>query len=200
VLLDEVEKAHAEVFDLLLQVLDDGRLTDSMGRAVSFKNTLIVMTSNLGSEAIVDLADRPDSEMRAKVQEAIEEFFRPEMLNRIDDQVIFRRLSKDDIARIVELELGSLARRLTDRGLSLHVTPAALERLAEEGYDPAFGARPVNRAIRKLVEDPLSYAIIAGTFKTATGIEVDRDPEETPGAKRPLVLRATGSALGVAAS
>ncbi len=192
VLLDEVEKAHSEVFDLLLQVLDDGRLTDSMGRAVSFKNTLIVMTSNLGSEAIVELADAPDHEMRAKVKEAIDDFFRPEMLNRIDEQVIFRRLSKDDIVRIVELELGSLARRLADQGLSLRLSDGALARVADEGYDPAFGARPVHRAIRRLIEDPLSFAIIAGTFKGARGVEVDLDPSEAAGERKPFVLRAIG--------
>ena len=195
VLLDEVEKAHSEVFDLLLQVLDDGRLTDSMGRMVSFKNTLIVMTSNLGSEAIVELADAPEAEMRAKVQEAIEEFFRPEMLNRIDDQVIFRRLSKSDIERIVQLELGGLGKRLADQGLALTLTPGALARVAHEGYDPAFGARPVNRAIRRLVEDPLSYALIRGDFRAASGIEVDLDPADAAeSAKRPFVLKAVGVA------
>jgi len=203
VLLDEVEKAHAEVFDLLLQVLDDGRLTDSMGRVVSFKNTLIVMTSNLGSEAIIELADAPDKEMRAAVQTAIGEFFRPEMLNRIDDQVIFRRLSKTDIIRIVQLELDGLGKRLGEQNLTLTLSQAALDRIAEEGYDPAFGARPVNRAIRRLVEDPLSYALIAGVFKGATGIEVDCDPSEggaaaSPSAaavgKKPFVLRPVGTA------
>jgi len=197
VLLDEVEKAHAEVFDLLLQVLDDGRLTDSMGRAVSFKNTLIVMTSNLGSEAIVELADAPDKDMRAAVQAAIGEFFRPEMLNRIDDQVIFRRLTKTDIVRIVRLELDGLGKRLADQNLTLSLSPAALERIAEEGYDPAFGARPVHRAIRRLVEDPLSYALIAGSFKGAQGIEVDRDPSEG-GEKKPFVLRPIGLASAAA--
>ncbi len=198
VLLDEVEKAHAEVFDLLLQVLDDGRLTDSMGRMVSFKNTLIVMTSNLGSEAIVELADAPEKEMRAAVQDAIQEFFRPEMLNRIDDLVIFRRLSKADVVRIVQLELDGLAARLRDQGLTLTLSQAALDRIADEGYDPAFGARPVNRAIRRLVEDPLSFALIAGTFKGALGIEVDRDPEETEAQRKPFVLRAVGQAPVVA--
>ena len=192
VLLDEVEKAHAEVFDLLLQVLDDGRLTDSMGRMVSFKNTLIVMTSNLGSEAIVELADAPEKEMRAAVQDAIQEFFRPEMLNRIDDLVIFRRLSKADVVRIVQLELDGLAARLRDQSLTLTLSQAALDRIADEGYDPAFGARPVNRAIRRLVEDPLSFALIAGTFKGALGIEVDRDPTETNDQRKPFVLRAVG--------
>ena len=191
VLLDEVEKAHNEVFDLLLQVLDEGRLTDSMGRVVSFKNSLIVMTSNLGSAAIVELADQPESVMRKKVQEALEEFFRPEMLNRIDDTVTFRRLTREDIIRIAELQLKSLGKRLADQGLTLKMSDAAMNRVADEGYDPAFGARPVNRAIRRLVEDPLSYALIAGTFKGARGIEVDLDPNDTgeAGKRLPLVMR-----------
>ncbi|HRE91553.1 MAG TPA: AAA family ATPase, partial [Myxococcota bacterium] len=131
VLLDEVEKAHNEVFDLLLQVLDEGRLTDSMGRVVSFKNSLIVMTSNLGSAAIVELADQPESVMRKKVQEALEEFFRPEMLNRIDDTVTFRRLTREDIIRIAELQLKSLGKRLADQGLSLEMSDAAMNRVAD---------------------------------------------------------------------
>ncbi|MBL8787300.1 MAG: AAA family ATPase [Deltaproteobacteria bacterium] len=186
VLLDEVEKAHNEVFDLLLQVLDDGRLTDSMGRVVSFKNTLIVMTSNLGSEAIVELAEAPEAEMRKAVQVALDEFFRPEMLNRIDEQVIFRRLSREDIVRIVGLELAGLGKRLADQGLTMDVKADALDRIAVEGYDPAFGARPVNRAIRRLVEDPLSYALIAGTFRGAAGVEIAPDPANPTG---PLAMK-----------
>jgi ATP-dependent Clp protease ATP-binding subunit ClpB len=178
VLLDEVEKAHAEVFDILLQVLDEGRLTDSMGRTVSFKNTLIVMTSNLGSDAIVELADAPESEMRAKVQESLDGFFRPEMLNRIDESVIFRRLTRTDIERIVSLQLQGLGKRLGEQHLKLEFTPRALSQLATAGYHPAYGARPVNRAIRRLVEDPLSYALIAGDFKGASGIEVDAKSDD----------------------
>jgi ATP-dependent Clp protease ATP-binding subunit ClpB len=195
VLLDEVEKAHNEVFDLLLQVLDEGRLTDSMGRVVSFKNSLIVMTSNLGSAAIVELADQPESVMRTHVQNALEEFFRPEMLNRIDDTVIFRRLTKEDIVRIADLNLKGLSKRLLDQGLVLEITPAAMNRVADEGYDPAFGARPVNRSIRRLVEDPLSYQLIAGTYKGAKGILVDVDPNEVAGTRGPLVMTAVGQRL-----
>ncbi len=195
VLLDEVEKAHNEVFDLLLQVLDEGRLTDSMGRVVSFKNSLIVMTSNLGSAAIVELADEPEAVMRKHVQDALEGFFRPEMLNRIDDTVIFRRLTKEDIVRIADLNLKGLSKRLLDQGLVLEITPAAMNRVADEGYDPAFGARPVNRAIRRLVEDPLSYELIAGTYKGAKGILVDVDPNEVAGTPGPLVMKAVGLRL-----
>ena len=173
VLLDEVEKAHREVFDLLLQVLDEGRLTDSLGRVVSFKNTLIVMTSNLGSDAIVELADAPEQVMRERVMEALHGFFRPEMLNRIDDTVIFRRLVHEHIVQITRLQLKDLSKRLADRNLKLAVSEAALELIAEEGYTPAFGARPVKRAIRQLLEDPLSYRMIAGDFAAATGVAVD---------------------------
>ena len=177
VLLDEVEKAHHEVFDLLLQVLDEGRLTDSMGRVVSFKNTLIVMTSNLGSAAIVELADAPEQVMRDKVAEALHGFFRPEMLNRIDDTVIFRRLVHEHIVQITRLQLKELGKRLVDRNLTLSFSEAALQIIAEAGYTPAYGARPVKRAIRQLVEDPLSYRMIAGDFAQASGIAVDVAPD-----------------------
>jgi ATP-dependent Clp protease ATP-binding subunit ClpB len=177
VLLDEVEKAHPEVFDLLLQVLDDGRLTDSMGRTVSFANTILVMTSNLGSAAIVDRIDEGDAAVRAAVQDALQDFFRPEMLNRIDDVVIFKQLNREAIKAIVRLELGDLVKRLGARNLTFEVGPAAIAFLAKEGYDPAFGARPVRRAIRRFIEDPLAYELIAGTFDKAHGVHVDVSPE-----------------------
>ena len=179
VLLDEVEKAHAEVFDLLLQVLDDGRLTDSLGRTVSFRNTLIVMTSNLGSEAILDAEDGDGDAVREAVEQAVHGFFRPEMLNRIDELVIFDRLDADAIHAIVGLQLAELAGRLETRGLSLTVTDEAVAAIAREGYDPAFGARPVKRAIRKLVEDPLAFELIAGTFRDAAGIRIHGDCAES---------------------
>jgi ATP-dependent Clp protease ATP-binding subunit ClpB len=187
VLLDEVEKAHAEVFDILLQVLDEGRLTDSMGRTVSFRNTLIVMTSNLGADAIVELAEAPEAEMRAAVQTALDGFFRPEMLNRIDETVTFRRLTRDDVTRIVQLQLGGLGKRLAEQGLGFELTPRGLAQLCDAGYNPAYGARPVNRAIRKLVEDPLSYALIAGTFKGSRGVLVD-SASDAPRPEDALVL------------
>jgi len=173
VLFDEVEKAHSEVFDLLLQVLDEGRLTDSMGRKVSFKNTLIVMTSNLGASAIVDLADGDEQLMRDKVMEALHGFFRPEMINRIDETVVFRRLDRVHIEQIVRLQLRGLGRRLEDRSLALEVTDAAVAALAEEGYNPAFGARPVARSIRRLLENPLSFEMISGRLRGARGVRVD---------------------------
>ena len=172
VLLDEVEKAHAEVFDILLQVLDDGRLTDSMGRTVSFKNSLIIMTSNLGSGAILDAVGEDEEAMRAKVREAVGGFFRPELVNRIDEVVIFNRLDEEAITKIVGIHVDELALRLKLQGLSLAVDDEARELLAREGYDPAFGARPVKRALRKYVEDPLSLMLISGYFKGAAGIHV----------------------------
>ena len=173
VLLDEVEKAHPDVFDILLQVLDDGRLTDSMGRTVKFNNTLIIMTSNLGSSVIVEATEETsDQEIRDTIETALHEFFRPELLNRIDEVVIFNRLNRDAIRKIVVLELRGLTERLAARALSLVVSEEAIGILATEGYDPAYGARPVRRAIRKLVEDPLSLKLIAGEFEGAGGIRV----------------------------
>jgi ATP-dependent Clp protease ATP-binding subunit ClpB len=177
ILLDEVEKAHNEVFDILLQVLDDGRLTDSMGRTVSFKNALIIMTSNIGSSAIVELADEPEEKMRAKVQESLHEFFRPELINRIDDVVIFNRLDKESIMKIVALQIRSLAKRLVTQELTLEVTDDAIAFLSEEGYDPAFGARPVKRAIRQWIEDPLSVKLIAGDLKESKGVRVSTNKD-----------------------
>ncbi|MEC9071632.1 MAG: AAA family ATPase, partial [Myxococcota bacterium] len=173
VLLDEVEKAHAEVFDLLLQVLDEGRLTDSMGRTVSFRNTLIVMTSNLGSEAIVDAEEGDDEGVEEAVQAAVRSFFRPEMLNRIDELVIFRRLEREAIQAIVRLQLNELSDRLSQRELLLEVTEEAIAHLAEEGYEPSFGARPVKRVIRSLVEDPLAYKLIAGELEDCVAVRVE---------------------------
>ena len=171
VLFDEVEKAHPEVFDLLLQLLDDGRLTDSMGRTVSFKNTIVVMTSNLGSQAILD-EDADEASIEASIEEALGEFFRPEMLNRIDERVVFRRLDEEAIRAIVELELGALERRLQSRGLRMILDEPALTLLAREGYEPAFGARPVKRALRRLMEDPLALALLEGRFADADHIRV----------------------------
>ena len=168
---DEAEKAHPEVFDLLLQMLDEGRLTDSVGRTVSFRNTIVVMTSNLGSEAILD-EDADDATIEAAIEEALGNFFRPEMLNRIDERVVFRRLTHEAIEKIVVLELESLSERLMDRGLDLSLDEASLALLAREGFEPAFGARPVKRAIRRWVEDPLALALLEGRFDDADGIMV----------------------------
>lgn len=178
VLFDEVEKAHPEVFDLLLQLLDDGRLTDSMGRTVSFKNTIVVMTSNLGSESILD-EEADDEDIQRSIESALGEFFRPEMLNRIDERVVFRRLDQAAIRAIVQLELDALETRLQGRGLGLELDEPAMKLLAREGYDPAFGARPVKRALRRLMEDPLALALLEGRFNETSTILVrvdgDRD-------------------------
>ncbi|MBV9583547.1 MAG: AAA family ATPase, partial [Alphaproteobacteria bacterium] len=161
ILFDEVEKAHPDVFNVLLQVLDDGRLTDGQGRTVDFRNTLIVLTSNLGSEAIANLADHEDVEKaRPAVMEAVRHAFRPEFLNRLDDLLIFGRLGREEMARIVDIQLKRVNERLAERGLALGADEAARQRLAELGWDPAFGARPLKRTIQSLVEDPIAERLL----------------------------------------
>jgi ATP-dependent Clp protease ATP-binding subunit ClpB len=160
VLLDEIEKAHGEVFDVLLQILDDGRLTDGHGRTVDFRNTVIVMTSNIRSA------------------EALREFFRPEFLNRVDEVVEFHPLTRDQIADIVELQLARLRERLAERGLPLELTDAAKELVAEAGWDPTYGARPLKRALQRLVENPLALRLLEGDFAEGDTVRVDaRDGE-----------------------
>jgi len=160
VLLDEIEKAHPEVFDVLLQLLDDGRLTDGQGRTVDFRNTVIIMTSNI----------RSPNELRDR--------FRPEFLNRVDEVVVFDALTREQLADIVDLQLGRLRDRLAERRLSLEVTDAAKEALAEEGWDPAYGARPLKRAIQRLVENPLALELLEGRFAEGDTVRVDaRDGE-----------------------
>lgn len=172
VLLDEVEKAHPEVFDILLQVLDDGRLTDGQGRTVDFRNTILILTSNLGSQYLVDpLAG--DDEKRERVMEVVRASFKPEFLNRLDDLVIFSALSRDQLAHIAELQIAALAKRLAERRLALDVTPAALAWLAEEGHDPAYGARPLRRLIQTAVGDRLAREILAGEVKDGDTVRVD---------------------------
>ncbi|MBA3347969.1 MAG: AAA family ATPase, partial [Actinobacteria bacterium] len=160
VLLDEIEKAHSEVFDVLLQVLDDGRLTDGQGRTVDFRNTVLIMTSNIRSP------------------EQMREHFRPEFLNRIDEIVRFEPLAKGQIATIAERQLDRLRERLAERRLSLDVTAAAKELLAEEGWDPAYGARPLKRAIQRLVENPLALRLLEGEFSEGDAIRVDAQDGE----------------------
>jgi ATP-dependent Clp protease ATP-binding subunit ClpB len=159
VLLDEVEKAHPEVMNLLLQLLDEGRLTDSQGREVDFKNTMVLMSSNLGAEAIQGLSDQPD-QLKEQVTLALKAHFRPELLNRLDETLIFKPLSREGLREIVNLQLKRLEHRLTEVGVSLHVSDEARAHLAEVGYDPDFGARPLKRVIRRLVEDPLATAML----------------------------------------
>ena len=173
VLLDEVEKAHPEVFDILLQVLDDGRLTDGQGRTVDFRNVILVLTSNLGSQFLVDPV-LSDDEKREAVMGAVRISFKPEFLNRLDDVVLFDPLSIDEIGHIVELQIAALAARLRDRRLTLDVTPAARDWLALEGYDPAYGARPLRRLVQREIGDRLARALLAGEIRDGQQVTVDR--------------------------
>ncbi len=172
-LLDEVEKAHPDVFNVLLQVLDDGRLTDGQGRTVDFRNTVIVMTSNLGSQRIQELAGEQNyDEMKAAVMEIVSQHFRPEFINRVDDVVVFHPLGRDHIRKIVDIQLDYLHKRLADRGLSIKLSDAARDRLADAGFDPVYGARPLKRAIQQQIENPLAQEILQGKFKSGDVIEV----------------------------
>ncbi|WP_406501340.1 ATP-dependent chaperone ClpB [Streptomyces sp. NBC_01590] len=173
VLLDEVEKAHPEVFDILLQVLDDGRLTDGQGRTVDFRNTILILTSNLGSQFLVDPLTKPE-EKKARVLEVVRASFKPEFLNRLDDLVVFSALSGDELSHIARLQIDRLAKRLADRRLTLDVTPEALAWLAEEGNDPAYGARPLRRLIQTAIGDRLAKEILSGEVTDGDTVRVDR--------------------------
>ena len=175
VLLDEVEKAHPDVFNILLQVLDDGRLTDGQGRTVDFRNTIVVMTSNLGSSAIQELtAAGASGEARKEAAlEAVRGHFRPEFINRIDEIVVFEPLQASQVRTIAQIQLQTLTKRLAERNFTLQVTQAALDHIAEAGFDPAYGARPLKRTIRTLLENPLSMAVLSGQFMPGDTIEVD---------------------------
>jgi ATP-dependent Clp protease ATP-binding subunit ClpB len=188
ILFDEVEKAHPEVFDVLLQVLDDGRLTDGQGRTVDFRNTILVLTSNLGSQYLVDptlSADEKEEAVRLMVRQA----FKPEFVNRLDDIVVFSSLSTDDLAQIVELYVDRLQRRLGERRLELAVTPDARAWLAERGYDPIYGARPLRRLMQNEIDDRLANALLAGRIRDGETVLVDlADDGES--------LTVAGTALG----
>ena len=175
VLLDEIEKAHPDVFNVLLQVLDDGRLTDGHGRTVDFKNTLLILTSNLGSEFIAEGHGVVTDDIRDKVMELLRRSFRPEFLNRLDETLIFQSLGKAEIAKIVELQLDELRRRLADQRLGLELAPGAVERIAEIGFDPVYGARPIRRTIQRELETPIARAIIAGRFPEGSTVRVGAD-------------------------
>jgi ATP-dependent Clp protease ATP-binding subunit ClpB len=172
ILFDEIEKAHQEIFNVFLQILDDGRLTDGQGRVVDFKNVIIIMTSNLGSELI--LGAEKDEDIRSALKELLKQSFRPEFLNRIDETVIFNRLGKKEIAKIVDIQLARLAERLSERKITLTLTAGAKAWLAERGYDPLFGARPLKRVIQNELENPLAKAIIAGKIKEGDNISADK--------------------------
>jgi len=171
ILFDEIEKAHPDVFNILLQILEDGRLTDGQGRTVDFKNTVVIMTSNVGSRWIEELTDR--EQMRQKIREALRAHFRPEFLNRIDEIIVFNRLTQEDIKKIVDIQLRNVQKRLTDKHIEIYLTPKAKEFLAERGYDPAFGARPLRRIIQREILDPLAMKILEGEIKEGDHIKVD---------------------------
>ncbi len=173
ILFDEIEKAHPEVFNVLLQILDDGRLTDGHGRVVNFKNTVVIMTSNIGSQWIRDLAGQDEDEMRRRVMEALNQHFRPEFLNRVDEIIIFHSLSLDDLVKIVDLQLGQLQKRLADYKITLQVSDEAKRHLAEEGYDPVYGARPLRRVVQREVQDPLAKEMLEGKFGDGDGVRVE---------------------------
>ncbi|MGH8307706.1 MAG: ATP-dependent chaperone ClpB [Gammaproteobacteria bacterium] len=174
ILLDEVEKAHPDVFNVLLQVLDDGRLTDGQGRTVNFKNTVVVMTSNLGSQVIQEMSGEENyQKMKDAVMEIVAQHFRPEFINRVDETVVFHPLGKDQIRAIAHIQVGQLQKRLADRDIGLEVTDAALDKLGRAGYDPVYGARPLKRAIQQQLENPLAQKILAGEFGPGDTIRVD---------------------------
>jgi ATP-dependent Clp protease ATP-binding subunit ClpB len=181
ILLDEIEKAHHDVFNVLLQVLDDGRLTDGHGRTVDFKNTVIVMTSNVGSHKIQAMVGKPYEDVKDAVWDELKNHFRPEFLNRIDETVVFHGLDAKHIAKIAAIQLKILEQRLAKMDLTLQVSPAALEELAKVGFDPVFGARPLKRAIQQRIENPLSKLILEGRFPPKSVIPVDVDPVREPG-------------------
>jgi ATP-dependent Clp protease ATP-binding subunit ClpB len=177
VLFDEIEKAHAEVLNVLLQLLDDGRLTDGKGRTVDFKNTVVIMTSNVGSHLIAERAVRGESDvdegLRRQLTDVLRQHFRPEFLKRIDEIVFFHALGKAEIREIIDIQLRSLARRLAERKIQIQLSDAARDLLIEEGYDPVYGARPLKRTIQRRVLDPLALAVLQGEFKEGDAVAVD---------------------------
>jgi ATP-dependent Clp protease ATP-binding subunit ClpB len=184
ILFDEVEKAHPDVWNVLLQVLDDGRLTDGQGRTVDFRNTVIILTSNVGTAEAAAAEDAPVADagkraqlVRAAVMDEVRRSFRPEFINRLDEIVIFHRLRRDELGHIVEIQVAALARRLARREIQIDVTPAAREVLGELGWDPQYGARPLKRAIQRYVEDPLAQRLLGGEFGPGDTVTVDKGPD-----------------------
>jgi ATP-dependent Clp protease ATP-binding subunit ClpB len=174
VLFDEIEKAHPDVFNVLLQVLDDGRLTDGQGRTVDFRNTLIIMTSNLGAEFLVNQPEGEDTEaVRDQVMTVVRASFRPEFLNRVDEIILFHRLQKSEMGKIVDIQMRRLSKLLEERKIVLDLEPAARDWLAEKGWDPAYGARPLKRVIQRSVQDPLAELILAGDVKDGETVTID---------------------------
>jgi ATP-dependent Clp protease ATP-binding subunit ClpB len=176
VLLDEIEKAHQDAFNILLQLLDDGRLTDGQGRTVDFRNTIVIMTSNLGSHLFSGSGSSAGfaEDRRDKVMEEVYSHFRPEFVNRVDEIIVFDPLGREEIAQIVEIQVEQLQRRLADRKLSIELTPAAREYLANKGYDPTFGARPLKRLIQREIADALAMRVLSGEVREGNTIRIDR--------------------------
>jgi ATP-dependent Clp protease ATP-binding subunit ClpB len=173
ILFDEVEKAHPDVFNILLQVLDDGRLTDGQGRTVDFRNTIIVLTSNLGAEHLAALTEGKDSgAVRDKVMEVVRKAFRPEFLNRLDEIILFHRLSLDNMDLIVDIQLGLLRKRLAERNIAIDLDDKAKKWLAEKGYDPVYGARPLKRVIQKELQDKLAVQILSGEISDGSKLQI----------------------------
>lgn len=168
VLFDEIEKAHPDVSNILLQVLDDGRLTDNQGRTIDFTNTLLVFTSNIGSSDILDISGKPDmrDEMRDRVMRALQSQFRPEFVNRLDETIIFESLGRDSLRSIAELQINSVNKRLAEKNMRIEATIEAMDFIASEGYDPVYGARPLRRAVQRLIETPVSKAILRGEMES----------------------------------
>jgi len=177
ILFDEIEKAHPDVFNILLQILEDGRLTDGKGRKVDFRNAVLIMTSNVGSSALFDLAGKDPERARKEALEALRQAFRPEFINRIDDIVLFNPLGQEQLNKIVDLELAKVMRLLAERNVRIELTPAARERVVHDGYDPAYGARPLRRTVQRLVQDPLAMRILDGSVLPGDLVRVDIDPE-----------------------
>jgi ATP-dependent Clp protease ATP-binding subunit ClpB len=173
ILLDEVEKAHRDVFNVLLQVLDDGRLTDGQGRTVDFKNTVVIMTSNIGSQYIQELEGKDESEMRRRVQDALKAHFLPEFLNRIDETVIFHNLGMHELRQIVRLQIERLQKQTAEIGLSLRLTDRAADALVKEGYDPVYGARPLKRILQQRIANPLATEVLEGRHTPGDRLVVD---------------------------
>ncbi len=179
ILFDEIEKAHPDVFNVFLQILDDGRLTDGQGRTVDFRNTIVIMTSNVGSHRILDYKGNPGGAdyaiMRATVLDELRQHFRPEFLNRVDELIVFHALSEDELGEIVQIQLDRVRKRLADRRITLELAPAATRHLVKSGYDPVYGARPLKRAIQKEIETPLGRKILAGEVREGQSVQVDYD-------------------------
>jgi len=197
VLLDEIEKAHPDVFNLLLQVLDEGQLTDSLGRKVDFRNTIIIMTSNIGARQLKEFGqgvgfttaaktNQADTHSRGVIETALKRAFAPEFLNRIDDVIVFNSLTKENIFKIIDIELKSLFGRIEGLGYEIILTEKAKNHIAEKGYDSNFGARPLKRAIQKYLEDPIAEEILKGEVKTGSTLNIDYDSE-----KNEIIVHAT---------